>query len=150
MPRTMVTNVIHIIFNTRYGRKELPLERWSGLAGQLVAACNQLRSFPLAIGGNENHVHLLCMLSKTVSLARLVETLKSESAIWMRMQSESLARFAWQRGYTAFSVSHAEIPETCTYILRQPEFHCHTRFEDELRNLLADHGLAFDKRAVLE
>ena len=60
---------------------------------------------PLQINGIGNHVHVLFTLSKNITLAKVMESVKSVSSKWIKTKSDHYIGFAWQRGYGAFSVS---------------------------------------------
>ena len=62
------------------------------------------------VGGVSDHVHLALRRSRTISIADLVETLKTSSSKWLKKQSMGLGAFAWQRGYECFSVSPKDVP----------------------------------------
>ena len=57
-------------------------------------------------------------------------------------------KFAWQRGYAAFSVSQGRLPSVVRYIQRQEVHHERIAFQDEYRKLLIRHGVEFDERYV--
>jgi putative transposase len=99
-----------------------------------------------AIGGMEDHVHILFRLPPTLTLAKSVSLLKANSAKWM---NERGARFAWQQGYGAFSVSSSNVAVVIRYIDTQEEHHRKKTFEEEFVALLRKHGVQFDPRYVL-
>lgn len=55
-------------------------------------------------------------------------------------------QFAWQGGYSCFSVEPAGLTGTSRYIASQEQHHRDVPFEQELRELLTRHGLAWDER----
>jgi putative transposase len=81
-----------------------------------------------------------------VSVAELVEQLKSSSSKWLKTQSPILAKFAWQRGYGAFSVGPVDLNALIRYIDTQEAHHRKQGFQDELRSFLKKYGVAFDER----
>ncbi len=81
-------------------------------------------------------------------VAKLVEVLKTASSKWIKMQSPDLARFAWQRGYGAFSVGVDGMEALRQYIDRQEEHHRCRSFQEEYREFLGAHGVEFDERYV--
>ena len=95
-----------------------------------------------------DHVHVLCRLGKTMSMARLVKELKRESSKWAKTKAGALADFYWQNGYGAFSVSPAHVEPLRVYIANQEEHHRKETFQDELRRLLTKYGLQWDERYV--
>jgi hypothetical protein len=61
-----------------------------------------------------------------------------------------LAAFAWQEGYSVFSVSKSQEPALKRYIATQAEHHRKEDFRSELLRLLRAHGVEFDERYVFE
>ena len=61
------------------------------------------------VGGVADHVHLAVQLARTATPAKLVATLKTSSAKWLKTQSPGLSGFAWQRGYAVFSVRPTDL-----------------------------------------
>ncbi len=103
----------------------------------------------LAIGGIDNHVHLLLSLPATISLAKAMQTLKGVSSKWVNDNFSLRHEFAWQEGYAAFSVSISEVPKTVAYIKNQREHHRKQSFEEEFLLFLKRHGIEYDPRFVL-
>ena len=60
-----------------------------------------------SVGGYTDHVHLLVGLSRTITIAKLVENIKTETSKWAKKSIEEAQHFLWQSGYGAFSVSHS-------------------------------------------
>lgn len=94
-----------------------------------------------AIGGTNNHVHLLIKLPATMRTADIIRTLKANSSRWM---NEIGVAFAWQDGYAAISVSPSQLPTVARYIERQEEHHRARTFESEYEALLRKSGVTFD------
>ncbi len=100
------------------------------------------------VGGVADHVHLAVRLSRTVTIAVLVEKLKTASSKWLKTQAAALSGFAWQRGYGAFSVGPADLAAVVSYIDNQAEHHRTRSFQEEYRALLNKYGIEFDERFV--
>ncbi|MBN2234296.1 MAG: IS200/IS605 family transposase [Opitutales bacterium] len=100
------------------------------------------------VGGVADHVHLAIRLSRTVSVAKLVETLKSASSKWLKTQSPSLTAFSWQRGYGCFSVGPLDLDALKAYIDNQVEHHTTRTFQDEYRMFLKKYEVMFDEAYV--
>ncbi len=103
---------------------------------------------PVAIGGTEDHVHLLCMLSRTILISEWVKEVKRQSSIWIKKREPECSGFAWQVGYGVFSVSKSAVKSLSKYIAGQAEHHCNLRFEDEYLTLLRKHDLQWDERYI--
>jgi len=98
----------------------------------------------LRIGGIADHVHLAIGLSRTKTIAKLIEELKTSSSKWLK--TKSLPDFTWQRGYGAFSVGPSDLKSLLHYIDTQDEHHAKHTFQDELRALLTKYGIEHDER----
>jgi REP element-mobilizing transposase RayT len=102
----------------------------------------------LRVGGAEDHVHILCRLSKTLDIATLIRELKRESSKWIKEENPLLADFYRQNGYGAFSVSPSHVEALIAYIINQEEHHRRETFQDEFRRLCKKYGVAIDERYV--
>ena len=101
---------------------------------------------PIQIGGVEDHVHLLVSLSRTVTIAQLVEKIKTPTSKWAK--TKGVPGFAWQGGYGAFSIGTAQKDAVVAYVRAQEEHHRRVAFQDEFRALLEEHRIAWDERYV--
>jgi putative transposase len=70
---------------------------------------------------------------------------KSNSSKWV---NETGKRFAWQKGYAAFSVSASNLLTVERYVNNQEAHHRKISCEDELIALLEKHGIDFDRKFV--
>jgi len=94
----------------------------------------------------EDHVHLAIRISRQITIADLIEKLKSSSSKWIKSQSPVFVDFAWQRGYGAFSVGPSDLDALVQYIDKQEEHHRKQDFQDEFRMFLRKYGIEFDER----
>ena len=95
-----------------------------------------------------DHVHILYTQSKNVALAKVVERVKASSSSWLKGQHRAYARFEWQGGYGAFSVSESHIDAVQRYIRRQEKHHGTEDFQTEFRRFCRKNGVAVDERYV--
>ena len=103
---------------------------------------------PIIVGGVEDHVHLLCALSRTCNAAEMVKEVKRGSSLWIKTKNEDLKDFAWQNGYGIFSIGFSQIESVREYIAGQEEHHRKISFQDEFRQLLKRYEIEFDERYV--
>jgi REP element-mobilizing transposase RayT len=103
---------------------------------------------PILINGTEDHVHILCNLSRSITIAELVEEAKKTPSKWMKEQGRAYADFYWQGGYGAFSVSQSNVERVRAYVASQEEHHRKVSFQDEFRTLCRKHGVEIDERYV--
>jgi REP element-mobilizing transposase RayT len=120
----------------------------NGLHAYLNGICNNHDSPSLRVGGPEDHIHILCRLSKTLDVAALIRELKRDSSKWIKDQYPRLADFYWQQGYGAFSVSPSHVDALIKYIANQEEHHRRETFQDEFRRLCKKYGVEIDERYV--
>ena len=147
MGHTYISAFFHCVFSTEGRRGLIPPARqpdlWAYLAG--IARKNKLKT--IAVGGTDNHVHLLLSLPATMPLAKAMQLLKGGSSKWMN--DSGAGGFAWQDGYGAFSVGISQQATTSAYIRSQPEHHHKRRFEEEFLAFLNKHGIEYDRDQVL-
>jgi putative transposase len=145
MSHSFSKNHVHVVFSTKDRRRTISEtmqpEMWSYLAG----ICRNEKMVSVAVGGIADHVHLLFHLPPTVSLAKAISVLKSNSSRWM---NERGIKFAWQEGYGAFSVSASNLTTVSRYIRDQKTHHRKFSFEDEFLTLLRKHKVDFDLQSV--
>ena len=101
----------------------------------------RLGGIPIEIGGVTNHVHILTSLPKSMALADFVRDVKSNSSKWIKQIDAHYARFSWQDGYGAFSVSPSLLDKTINYIRGQEEHHRKRCFKDEYKLFLEHYGI---------
>ncbi len=87
------------------------------------AECAAMGSEMIAIGGVDDHVHLLTSLPATISVADLVKRLKGSSAHCATHQLVPDQFFQWQAGYGAVTVSPRHLDQVSKYIANQREHH---------------------------
>ena len=112
----------------------------------LAETLKDLKTPALIVGGVADHVHILSQLSRTHTIAEIIELVKTSSSKWIK--SQGLPSFSWQRGYGAFSVSASAVESVIFYIQNQEEHHRRMTFQDEYRLFLKRYGIAFDDRYV--
>jgi REP element-mobilizing transposase RayT len=134
------------VFSTKDRENLVPKALQARLYAYIAGICKSNDMLAFAIGGMENHVHALFRLPPTMNLARAVNLLKTNSSNWMNEQQST--RFAWQKGYGAFSVSSSNISKVVKYIDNQEMHHRKMTFEEEYIALLKKHGVPFDPKYV--
>jgi putative transposase len=142
MPSSYVSNHAHIVFSTknrvRAINEELQPKLWAYMAG--IATNHGMHA--VAIGGMEDHVHALLNLGAIVGIAKAVQVLKANSSRWMNERPR--ARFEWQEGYFACSVSRSQVSSITRYIANQKEHHKKMDSATEFALLLKKHGFELD------
>ena len=150
MPQSLSKVLVHIVYSTK-GRhpwlkdKRIRQELYAYKATILR---NQVDSPALIINGVEDHVHMLCLLSRKFAIMSVIEEAKTETSKKLKKQSPDLSDFAWQGGYGIFSVSESNRDQVSSYIADQERHHQKMSFQDEFRLLCKRHGIEIDERYV--
>ena len=139
MPASYCHLALHIVFSTRNRVAWLKDPYEEQLHKYMVGIIHNLKGVCFRIGGFEDHIHILCLIPKDISLVEFMTKLKSSSSKWFREFTKM--DFHWQDGYGAFSVSKSMIPVVKDYIMNQRVHHTKHSFEDEFDNLLKSHQL---------
>jgi REP element-mobilizing transposase RayT len=108
----------------------------------------RLGGIPLAMGGTEDHVHLLVKLRPDHALSDVLRDLKANATGWMHELFPDLDDFYWQRGYGAFTVSHSNVESVRSYIANQLEHHKKVSFRDEFLAFLRANGIKHEERYI--
>jgi len=136
---------MHVVFSTKERRKMIPTNMKERLWSYTAGICKHQKVFVHAVGGMEDHIHLLLQFPATVVISEAIKTIKANSSSWM---SDEIGQFAWQQGYGAFSVSKSNMAAVMTYIQNQERHHRKMTFEEEFIAFLKKHGIEFDPKYV--
>jgi REP element-mobilizing transposase RayT len=144
MPSTHTSLHYHLVFSTK-DRAPFINERFAAdLHGYLGGIVRNQGGVPIAIGGIDDHEHLLVGLTASHRIDYFMRELKAGSSGWIRRTHEPL--FSWQPGYAAFTVSPGILESVATYINRQREHHSSRDFKREYVELLKQARIDFDER----
>ncbi len=149
MSQSLVQIYVHIVYSTKNRQPHLAdLSVRERTHAYLAGICKNSDSPALLVGGVEDHVHLLCRLSKTTTVSDLIRDLKRESSKWIKAEAASLSDFHWQQGYGAGSISPGHIEALKAYIANQADHHQRVTFQEEFRHLCKKYGIEVDERFV--
>lgn len=146
MSQSLSKVYVHIVFSTKHRQNLIDSAIKESLFEYLGGICRGLECNPIRVGGFENHVHILCLLSRKISQMKLLEELKKESSKWIKTKGQTYSSFYWQDGYGIFSVNPSEIDIVIDYINKQEEHHKKKTFQEELRAFLVKYNVEFDER----
>jgi putative transposase len=147
MPQSLAKVYIHIVFSTK---NHIPFLSDVGTRNEMHAymggVCKEMECRSVVIGGVADHVHVLSLLSRTISIAKLVEEMKKSSSKWIKTKGVGLKKFSWQNGYGVFSVSESGVDAVKAYIVNQESHHKKRTFREEVIDLLKEHHLEYDDK----
>ena len=145
MPQSLSLVIVHVIFSTKERRPFLVPDTRPKIHAYLATVARNADCEAYRVGGVADHVHLAIRLSRSITIAKLVETLKTTSSKWLKTQSPDLKTFSWQRGYGCFSAGPKDLNSLCAYIDQQEKHHRTRTFQEEFRMFLKKYGVEHDE-----
>jgi putative transposase len=146
LAHTFVNALFHCVFSTR-GRRQLITASLQGRLWPFMGGIAREHGMKaLAIGGVEDHSHLLLSLPATINLAQALQLIKGGSSKWIHDTFPEHGTFAWQEGYGAFSIGISQIVDTVSYIQSQAEHHQKKTFQEEFLAFLKRHEIEYDEQ----
>ncbi|HPR31013.1 MAG TPA: transposase [Prolixibacteraceae bacterium] len=146
MSQSLSRMYVHLVFHTKNNSTRIRMEDKSKLYAYMGTIIKDNQSIPIIINGTEDHVHIFCVMSKNIALAKLTEEIKRHSSRWIKTQNPYYRKFAWQGGYAGFSVSQSLHDKTKSYIMKQEEHHKRMTFKEELIAFLKEYNVDYDER----
>jgi REP element-mobilizing transposase RayT len=146
MSQTLVKNYVHIVFSTKNRTPILDSSIREEVFKYIGGICKSQDCFPVIVGGYIDHIHILCVLSKNRSLAKLMEVVKSNSSKWIKTKGIKYKKFAWQEGYGAFSIHYNKLQVVVKYIENQETHHKKKQFKEEFEKFMQSSDIEFDPK----
>lgn len=148
MPQSLSSVLIHLVFSTKNREPFITPAIEAELHPYMARIFREHDSPSLIIDGTTDHVHALFALSRTITIANMVEEVKTGSSKWIKTKGREFRNFHWQRGYGAFSIGQSNVAELKRYIRNQKQHHGRVTFKDEYREFLKRYEMGFDERYV--
>jgi len=149
MSQSLARILIHIVFSTK---DRFPFlingDMRKQMHAYLAGTYNNMGSPAIEVGGVEDHVHILCLLSRNHSISEIIGKAKASSSSWAKAQEGRCHKFSWQNGYGAFSIDESQIDSVRKYIRNQVEHHRIGTFQEEYREMLAQYHMDYDERYI--
>lgn len=148
MAQSLSNILLHLVFSTRQRQRWIDESIADELHDYIGGTCRELKCQPHRVGGTEDHVRIACSLSRAMSVAKLIEEIKTSSSKWIKTKGHRYSNFSWQSGYGAFSVGQSQLGDLRNYIIHQLEHHARVSFQDEFRKLLERYEIPYDEQYV--
>ena len=142
MPQSYTSLAVHLIFSTKNRLPQITPQLQARLHAYMGGIVRRNDCVPLQIGGVPDHVHLLIGLHPSRAVDEMVRLVKSNSSKWVHETVKS-ADFAWQAGYSAFSVSASNQERVTAYIANQERHHRKMTFKEEVEEFLKKHRVKY-------
>ena len=145
MAQSLSKLYVHIVFHIKNTSVFIKEKNYDSLYAYMGSIIKDNDSIPILINGTNDHVHILCVMSKNIALAKLVEEIKRHSSRWIKTQDIIYKKFAWQGGYAGFSVSPSVYEKTKMYIKNQKNHHCKITFQKESELFLKEYRVDYNE-----
>ena len=113
----------HLVWTTKNRLPLLTPEIESAVHGYLVAKASGLGATLFALGGTEDHVHLVASIPPSVAVAKFVGQIKAVASTKLNQSGISEETFHWQAEYGAFTFDAKRLPSYVAYVRRQKQHH---------------------------
>jgi REP element-mobilizing transposase RayT len=150
MSNTFSQVYVQIVFGVKF-RRPLIHKSWRDELHKYICGVvtgNNQKVY--AIGGIEDHIHILVRLRPGIAISDLVRDIKACSTKWIIEKGFVKEKFSWQGGFGVFSYSHRHLGDVIRYINNQEQHHQKKKFTDEYIELLKEHKIEFDERYVFD
>lgn len=146
MSQSLAKILLHIVFSTKNRQEFLHDQIRNDLHLYLAEILKDLGCFAYAINGTEDHVHILCEISKKLPICDIVKKLKTCSTNWLKNIKNFNRNFYWQEGYGVFSVSASNKKIVLQYIKNQMQHHKKSTFKNEFISFLKKYEIDYDEK----
>ena len=150
MPGTYTQLLIHVVSSTKRRTPWITADVATRLYPYICGIVQAEKGVPYGIGGVQDHVHLYFRWRPDCSVSDLMRTIKGRSSKWIHTEFPLLYKFAWQEGYSAFTVSKSQEMAVKKYIAGQAEHHRREDFKSELLRILRAHGVEYEEKYVFD
>ncbi|KAM3113203.1 IS200/IS605 family transposase [Phormidesmis sp. 146-33] len=123
MRRNFTQLYVHLVWATWDRLPLITPDVQEALYNLIVYECEQMECQIIAIGGIEDHMHLLTGFSSSLAIATLVKQIKGSSSHCMTHQTKPGNFFKWQGSYAAFTVNPQDLNPVAAYIHNQANHH---------------------------
>ena len=148
MASTYLSLHYHLVFSTKNREPFITPGIEPELHPYMAKIFRALKSPSLAIDGTADHIHIILLLGRVITVADLVEEVKTESSKWIKTKGREFRNFHWQAGYGAFSIGQSNVEILKRYIRGQKKHHSQVTFQDEYRQFLRRYQVDYDERYV--
>ncbi len=143
MPQTHLSLHFHLVFHTKGNVGSISPEWRARLHAFLGGCIRTLGGIAIAVGGTDDHIHILIGLRATHRLADVVKDIKVASSKWVHTEI-GVRSFAWQNGYGAFTVGTPQLERVRSYVLNQEKHHRTISAKEEYVEILDMAGVEYD------
>ncbi len=150
MANTYTQMYIQIVFAVKR-RQNLIQKKWKDeLHKYICGIVNGKEQKVYAIGGVEDHIHILVSIKPNIAISDLVRDIKANSSKWINENEFVRGKFQWQEGFGAFSYAQSQLDNVIAYINNQEQHHQKKTFKDEYLTLLQKFDIEYDEKYLFD
>lgn len=150
MPDTFSQLNVHCVFAVQGRENIITKDFRNELYKYISGILKSHKSYPLAINGWKDHVHVFFELPVTMSVADQIRLIKTNSSKWINENRFVKGKFRWQEGYGAFSFSRSQRDSVIHYVMNQEGHHRTKSFKEEYLELLDRFEVDYEERYLFE
>lgn len=150
MSNTYTKIYLHIVFAVKDREALLTPLVQDRIYRYMATVLRDKGHFPIAVGGTENHVHILIDYNLSHPIPEMVRELKTCVTKLINTNHLIPFQFAWQRGYACFSYSASHVSAVKNYITHQAEHHNKMTLREEMIAIYQRYGVEYDEKYVFE
>ena len=137
---------VHLVFSTKNRNPVLFSEEKRRLVFQHIKQNADVKKLRLdCVNGYQEHAHCLISLNKEISISKVAQLIKGESAHWVNENNLLEEKLVWQDDYYAVSVSESHLQSVREYIHNQEGHHGKKSFNEEMDEFLEKYGWSLVK-----
>ena len=99
MPQSLARVLVHLVFSTKNREPFITPAIEAELHPYMASIFRALKSPSLTIDGTSDHIHILFSLGRIITVADLVEEVKTGSSKWIKTKAPEFRNFHWQKGF---------------------------------------------------
>lgn len=137
---------LHLVWNTLDKEKLLNTPEVRNVVSSYISDYSKEKNIYMKINHvNPEHVHALIDLPTNITIENVFKLFKGSSSHWINENNLIRTKFAWGRGYGAFSVSESDVERVFQYIKTQDDHHRKIVFAEEFHKFIEAYGLKYIK-----
>ena len=141
MAQSLSKIYVHLVFSTKNHYPFINSNVKERLHSYIAGTFKNMDSPVISINSTEDHIHILFRLSRKYSLSKIIEEVKKQSSRWIKDINFGNDKFAWQKGYGAFSISSSKLEAAKKYIDNQSEHHRKKSYKEEIEDFVKHYDL---------
>ena len=114
MPQSLSSILVHLVFSTKNREPFITPSVETELHPYMAKVFRELKSPSLKIDGTSDHVHILFSLARIITIADVVEEVKTSTSKRIKTKGTEFRNLHWQRGYGAFSIGQSNVADSKT------------------------------------